>query len=146
MASLYLYNSNEKPLQPAREPIVSRPDIVWVRSIKADSTAIDSLKIEISKLQLKLSSANNKNKIIIDTVYVDRYLQYVSNEKIKLPYVRGEISSYSLTPVDSFSYEVNIDFNRWYRDRAIFGLQKETWYGIAAGVAVGVIGWELIRK
>ena len=139
--------------RPIETRIVSRVDTIRVETIKTDSTTADSLRMEISKLQEKLLAIDKPkviimDRIITDTVFVDHYIQYVSKESIRLPYVRGEISAYALAPVDSFAYSLNVDFGRWEYDnnvKPVFGLQKQTWYGIGTGIVIGIVGWELIR-
>ena len=116
-------------------PVVSVPDTVEVITVRTDSSRADSLRREISLLQARLERPK-KARVVPRA----GYNQYRSRKVMISGGQKIVIDAFSLTPVDSF----RVEFLPVPPER-VLGLQKESWYTLAAGIIIGIIGWEIIR-
>ena len=123
------------PGEEAPPPVVAVPDTVEVVTVRMDSSRADSLRREISLLQARLERPQKARG-----VPRDGYNQYRSRKVLVSGGQKIVIDAFSLTPVDSF----HVEFVPVPPER-VLGLQKESWYTLAAGIVIGIIGWELIR-
>ncbi len=122
------------------------PDTVILVKVKKDTSTADSLRSVISNIQKELNSVSSlHNGVKEDSFLViqkpdtqSTYIQYRSIKTIKAKYIEVKITAYSLTPVDSFTYKVNVDFDAYCEEKnpKYFGISKDTYIGMAIGGAV----------